>query len=128
MAATILCIFAFILTFNLLRARYSRGFNKFNGPFLASITDLWKLWYAFTGSQKQLYVDIHQKYGDIVRVGPNELSFADPRAIRDIYGPGGGSQKARSPSRPPGVESSRLTSAVAVQRIQRHICTCPGCH
>jgi hypothetical protein len=37
--------------------------------------------------------DIHEKYGDIVRVGPNELSFADPKAIHEIYGPGGSSQK-----------------------------------
>lgn len=40
-----------------------------------------------------MYADIHEKYGDIVRVGPNELSFADPKAIREIYGPGGSSQK-----------------------------------
>jgi hypothetical protein len=42
---------------------------------------------------KAMYADIHEKYGDIVRVGPNELSFADPKAIREIYGPGGSSQK-----------------------------------
>jgi hypothetical protein len=74
-------------------ARYSQGLNKFNGPFVASFSNLWKLWYAFSSSQKQLYVDIHRKYGDIVRLGPNELSFADPQAIHDIYGPNGASQK-----------------------------------
>lgn len=66
--------------------RYSRGLNTFNGPFLASFTNLWRLWYAVTGAQKQYYVDIHEKYGEIVRVGPNELSFGHPQAIQDIYG------------------------------------------
>ena len=91
----IIYTFGLFFIFSLLRVRYYRGLNKFNGPFLASFTDLWKIWYAFTGSQKQLYVDIHEKYGDIVRVGPKELSFADPRAIRDIYGLDGSSQKVR---------------------------------
>lgn len=43
-----------------------------------------------------MYADIHEKYGEIVRVGPNELSFANPKAIRDIYGRGGSSQKVES--------------------------------
>ena len=29
---------------------------------------------------------LHEKYGDVVRVGPKELSFNDPRAWYDIYG------------------------------------------
>jgi hypothetical protein len=63
--------------------------NKFNGPFLASFTDFWKVWYAYTNSSNPIYVDLHEKYGDVVRVGSNELSFADPRAIHEIYGPKG---------------------------------------
>jgi hypothetical protein len=82
-----------IFAIYLLLTRYSRGLNKFNGPFLASFSNLWRLWYALGSSQKQLYVEIHRKYGDIVRLGPNELSFADPQAIHDIYGPNGASQK-----------------------------------
>lgn len=29
---------------------------------------------------------MHQKYGPIVRIAPDELSYIDPRAISDIYG------------------------------------------
>jgi hypothetical protein len=29
---------------------------------------------------------LHRKYGKIVRVAPNVLSFGDPAAIQDIYG------------------------------------------
>lgn len=28
----------------------------------------------------------HLKYGPIVRVGPNEISFADPAVVKTIYG------------------------------------------
>jgi hypothetical protein len=74
---------------NLLRTRYSRGLNKFNGPFLVSFTNLWKVWYAYKSSQEQTYVNFHRKYGDIVRIGPNDLSFAGPQVLHDIYGPKG---------------------------------------
>ncbi len=30
--------------------------------------------------------DFHARYGGIVRIAPNELSFTDPKAWRDIYG------------------------------------------
>lgn len=30
--------------------------------------------------------ELHEKYGDVVRVAPNELSYTDPEAWNDIYG------------------------------------------
>lgn len=30
--------------------------------------------------------EVHRKYGDVVRTGPNRLSFVRPQAYRDIYG------------------------------------------
>ena len=33
-------------------------------------------------------VDMHEKYGDVVRMAPNVLSFRQPQAIKDIYGAG----------------------------------------
>ena len=29
---------------------------------------------------------MHDKYGDVIRIGPDELSFNDPAAWNDIYG------------------------------------------
>lgn len=31
---------------------------------------------------------LHEKYGEIVRYGPNILSFSNPKALRDIYARG----------------------------------------
>lgn len=33
-----------------------------------------------------ILLELHRKYGDVVRVGPNELSFASPESFKDIYG------------------------------------------
>lgn len=93
MALQVVYILAGLSLLYLLRMRYSGGLNKFDGPFLASFTDFWKLWYAYTHPQKTTYVDLHEEYGDVVRLGPRELSFADPQAIREIYGPRGVAQK-----------------------------------
>ena len=40
-------------------------------------------------------LDLHEKYGDIVRVGPNLLSFGNPEAIKDVYGVGKAWNKVR---------------------------------
>ncbi|RYO73661.1 hypothetical protein DL764_010439 [Monosporascus ibericus] len=38
---------------------------------------------------------LHAKYGDVVRLGPNTLSFADPKALKSIYGLNKGFVKVR---------------------------------
>jgi len=36
---------------------------------------------------------LHKKYGDIVRIAPNEVAIADPEAMKVIYSTGGGFTK-----------------------------------
>ena len=72
----------------LLYFRYKNGFSKHKGPFLASFTDLWRLLYAYLKVDQAPMLDVHEKYGDVVRLGPNMFSFAKPEAIKDIYGAG----------------------------------------
>ncbi|USP79002.1 hypothetical protein yc1106_06276 [Curvularia clavata] len=38
------------------------------------------------GEIHRRYNEFHAKYGPVVRIAPNELSYADGRAIKDIYG------------------------------------------
>jgi hypothetical protein len=70
-----------------LRARYQKGLNKYNGPFLASITNFWRLWQALWHWDRVIYPDL-LRYGKVIRVGPNTLLFSEPDAIRDIYSSG----------------------------------------
>jgi cytochrome P450 len=39
-----------------------------------------------SGNYHQKLRSMHDKYGPVVRVAPDELSFVDPRAWKDIYG------------------------------------------
>lgn len=73
----------------LLAVRYLSGLRKFNGPVLASFTNAWRLNYVYWHRDEPPMIKIHEKYGDIVRIGPNVLSFRQPQAISDIYGPHG---------------------------------------
>ena len=94
-AVWIFCLIA-LATGRLLYFRYKKGFSKYNGPFLASFTDLWRVYDKYFNMDKPPMVDVHEKYGDVVRVGPNILCFAKPEAIKDIYGPSKSWNKVRA--------------------------------
>ena len=67
--------------------RVNGKLKQFPGPFLARWTYLWKFWDTVTGwHEKPSALRLHRKYGDVVRLGPNTLSFSHPDAIQDIYG------------------------------------------
>jgi hypothetical protein len=79
----------------LLRNKYHNGLNKYPGNALAAYTNWWR-YFDVRGRRAQwTHIDLHRKHGDIVRLGPNVLSFADPRAIKTIYGLNKGMTKAR---------------------------------
>ncbi|RAQ58915.1 cytochrome P450 oxidoreductase [Aspergillus flavus] len=58
----------------------------FPGPFLARLSNF----YVTSLSAKRLHLyeevqKLHQQYGDYVRLGPTELSIADPQAVKALY-------------------------------------------
>lgn len=77
--------------------RYQKGLRKYPGPILASVTDNWRLQDVWKRDAHITYQKLHQKYGDVVRVGPNALSFGQPGAVADIYGLNKGYTKVRFP-------------------------------
>ncbi|KAI8291724.1 Cytochrome P450 monooxygenase [Colletotrichum sp. SAR11_57] len=68
---------------------YRAGFhrlNSFNGPWMARMSNL----YITRRALKKLHLysevqDLHNTYGDIVRIGPTELSINNPKAIVPIH-------------------------------------------
>lgn len=70
----------------LLRNRYHNGLNKYPGPVLASLTDWWRLVDVWKRRPELTHIKLHEKHGDVVRLGPNTLSFADPAVLKAIYG------------------------------------------
>jgi hypothetical protein len=56
------------------------------GPLLAGCTDLWRYVHCIRGHANEEY-KLHRKYNSpLIRLGPNTVSVADPRAIPIIYG------------------------------------------
>ncbi|KAL2174584.1 cytochrome P450-like protein [Thermothelomyces heterothallicus CBS 202.75] len=70
----------------LVRNRYHNGLNKYPGPFLASLTDWWRFFDVYGRRPERSHIALHKKYGPVVRLGPNALSFSDPEALKTIYG------------------------------------------
>ncbi|ORX95259.1 cytochrome P450 [Clohesyomyces aquaticus] len=56
------------------------------GPPLARITDIHLAWYAYLGSRHLEFQRCHERYGPIVRMGPNLLSINTNTALKSIYG------------------------------------------
>jgi benzoate 4-monooxygenase len=67
---------------------YNRRFHplsKFPGPFWAAQTDVWRVYQLWTRRMPDTLVGVHAKYGPVVRIGPNDLSFQPVEAINPIY-------------------------------------------
>lgn len=75
-----------VIVARLVRNRYHNGLHKYPGPFLASLTDWWRFFDVCGRRPETSHIALHRKYGPVVRLGPNTLSFADPEALKTIYG------------------------------------------
>ncbi|GAP85089.2 putative cytochrome P450 family protein [Rosellinia necatrix] len=58
---------------------------SFPGPLSAKVTKIWRAYGMYKGTWHRDLVDLHRKYGPVVRIGPNELCIGDPDAFRQIY-------------------------------------------
>lgn len=56
------------------------------GPWLNRLSELPAAWALVRGRQHIYYRSLHDKYGPVVRVSPNELSFISVEAREEIYG------------------------------------------
>jgi len=64
---------------------YFHPLRKFAGPKLGAATDLYAAYYIVRGQRSKFAVRLHARYGPVVRTRPNELSFIDENAWKDIY-------------------------------------------
>ncbi|KAB5545499.1 cytochrome P450 oxidoreductase [Coniochaeta sp. 2T2.1] len=76
------------VTYACLAALFS-PLRKVPGPFLARFTKLWKLREIYRGHFEKTNIELHARYGPVVRIAPDEYSIDDPDAAREIYGLGG---------------------------------------
>ncbi|KAF2711840.1 cytochrome P450 [Pleomassaria siparia CBS 279.74] len=60
---------------------------KYPGPIQYKLSEWPLLWQAYKGNRHIRHVRDHGKYGSIVRIAPNALSFNTASALNAIYGP-----------------------------------------
>lgn len=66
--------------------RYFHPLKDFPGPFWASITPLWYFRAVRYGRGPDYQLPIHKKYGNIVRILPNQVQIMDATAVPIVYG------------------------------------------
>lgn len=82
-----------LLSAKLLYNKYGHGISDIPGPWIASWTDLWRIFVVWGRRAEAEHVRLHDKHGSIVRLGPNLVSIGDARLIKTIYAPNSGFTK-----------------------------------
>lgn len=89
-STTILCtsfaagLFTSILTYRL----FFHPLRSIPGPTLAKATKFWHSIKLSTLQNQEFLEDLHQRYGDVVRIGPNEVVVFRADGVPLIHGPG----------------------------------------
>jgi hypothetical protein len=73
------------LAYTVIYRIYFHPLSKYPGPKLAACSHFWFIRTWSSGFYPQRIEELHRKYGDIVRISTNELSFRSPTAFKDIY-------------------------------------------
>lgn len=67
---------------------YLDPLRDIDGPFIARFTRLWHLKKIFEGKFELVNIELHRKYGPIVRIAPNVYSIDDADCAKVLYGHG----------------------------------------
>ncbi|RDL36124.1 Uncharacterized protein BP5553_06736 [Venustampulla echinocandica] len=63
--------------------------SKLPGPWYTLFSDVFLMYKEFT-AQRRVYIhELHKRFGPVVRLGPNEVSFTSLEAVKEIYQSGG---------------------------------------
>ncbi|QSZ32316.1 hypothetical protein DSL72_001890 [Monilinia vaccinii-corymbosi] len=65
---------------------YFHPLRNFPGPLLARSSYFWYAKNWIGGKWPHAVSDLHEKYGQVVRIAPDELAFSSAQSWRDIYG------------------------------------------
>lgn len=84
------CLFAIVLSSTYIASflfynLFLHPLRRFPGARLSRATVLPKLYFLSRGKLIYHIQDLHKRYGPVVRIAPNELSFTDPQAWEDIF-------------------------------------------
>lgn len=122
--AIISLLFLSLLGYTILRTLYigfiSCHLSSIPGPWYSRFTHLVLKFYIITGRRIHYVDSLHQKYGSVVRIAPNEVAVSDLEGFANIHKIGGGFLK--SPwyetlvAREPGIFAQRDPNLHAARR------------
>ncbi|KAJ6099461.1 cytochrome P450 [Penicillium canescens] len=81
-ALTFLLLF---IAFDYIRTAFKPDIRDLPGPFIARFSNLYKLYMVYDGRCHIKNLDLHKKYGPMVRVGPRHVCISDTAAMSTIY-------------------------------------------
>lgn len=64
------------------------GLRSLPGPTIARFSPFYRVWKISKADAPIFYRNLHEKYGPIIRTGPNTVDISDPDALPIIYGIG----------------------------------------
>jgi hypothetical protein len=71
---------------NLLHNRYHKTLYRIPGPWIRSMSTIPRVWSVWKGQSQQDDLELHRKYGKMVRVAPNIISVSDVNEMNQLYG------------------------------------------
>ncbi|KAK5459698.1 hypothetical protein LTS15_003827 [Exophiala xenobiotica] len=82
--ALIVLVFVYYVSLGIYNVWFHR-LRDYPGPVLNAATRLTWSFQVISGRSQFLLSQLHEKYGDIVRIGPNELSYTTSKVWKDVY-------------------------------------------
>jgi hypothetical protein len=79
------CLGVIVLAIQYVIAYLSSPLKKIPGPSLAKFSNLWRFYNHYGQTHIETQKELHKKYGDVVRLGPNTVSVADASLLKTIY-------------------------------------------
>lgn len=73
---------------------FQSGLRKVPGPLSAGVSNLHRMWHCLCGNQMLQHLDLHRRYGPVVRIGPTCVSISDGQHIPLLYTTSGGFPKS----------------------------------
>ncbi|KAI5845680.1 putative cytochrome P450 monooxygenase [Morchella snyderi] len=82
---SIVVIIVLSIAKNIIASRYFHPLSQFPGPFIASFSRLWIVYWNLLGVEYLKEYDLHKKYGPVIRITPTMLLVSDPKMLPEIY-------------------------------------------
>jgi hypothetical protein len=79
-------IIGFLGLIYLFYVREATPLRKVPGPLVASFSKLWMVHKTRQLKRHEIDLELHKKYGPVVRIGPTYVSVSSPSALKQIYG------------------------------------------